>query len=450
MKGIICEICGGTELVKTDGMFVCQQCGAKYDIDEVKKMLSISNNTTQLEQSQPATDASQNYIELAYNAFNSSNNSEAIEFANKVLAINPKNPDAWLIKANATAWSSTTNDFKISESIDYWINAITNVEEERFLDFSDAISSEAIEVTKALYQLRAKHFGEYPSQSSHDLLESFIDDRGVLLQLMFLQIDGYFDRAIMLDTTSLSEYVADLMLKAAISGADTACSEFGTTPSEKNRYAYDLWTERFEYCRSLLADALILCNTEVTANEAYKNYKLLTELLIDSCSYTLDDYGYYVKDTYYSPQAKTNFTNQIANFKAELNKKLIDFEEEVSKKIQEYWDEHPEEKNTLEKEKEELNNSIEHTKFSMSNEIKEYKKLDDLRASLNEKTKAKVSLGMFKMKEKKELQQSIDSIESEIETLIETISNLEIPYLDKIHGYESRLEEIDTELTKPR
>ncbi len=39
MKQLTCEMCGGTELIKQDGVFVCQNCGMKYSIEEAKKMM---------------------------------------------------------------------------------------------------------------------------------------------------------------------------------------------------------------------------------------------------------------------------------------------------------------------------------------------------------------------------------------------------------------------------
>lgn len=39
MKQLICEMCGGTGLIKQDGVFVCQNCGTKYSIEEAKKMM---------------------------------------------------------------------------------------------------------------------------------------------------------------------------------------------------------------------------------------------------------------------------------------------------------------------------------------------------------------------------------------------------------------------------
>lgn len=37
MKQMVCEMCGGTDLIKKDGVFVCQTCGCKYSIEEAKK-----------------------------------------------------------------------------------------------------------------------------------------------------------------------------------------------------------------------------------------------------------------------------------------------------------------------------------------------------------------------------------------------------------------------------
>ena len=39
MKQLTCEVCGGTDLIKQDGVFVCQSCGCKYSADEVKKLM---------------------------------------------------------------------------------------------------------------------------------------------------------------------------------------------------------------------------------------------------------------------------------------------------------------------------------------------------------------------------------------------------------------------------
>ncbi|MBR6940351.1 MAG: hypothetical protein IKH65_06080, partial [Clostridia bacterium] len=39
MKQLVCEMCGGTDLIKQDGVFVCQSCGCKYSVEEARKMM---------------------------------------------------------------------------------------------------------------------------------------------------------------------------------------------------------------------------------------------------------------------------------------------------------------------------------------------------------------------------------------------------------------------------
>ena len=40
MKQLTCEMCGSTDIIKQDGVFVCQTCGCKYSVEEAKKMMS--------------------------------------------------------------------------------------------------------------------------------------------------------------------------------------------------------------------------------------------------------------------------------------------------------------------------------------------------------------------------------------------------------------------------
>ncbi len=39
MKALTCEMCGSTNLIKQEGVFVCQSCGTKYSVEEAKKIM---------------------------------------------------------------------------------------------------------------------------------------------------------------------------------------------------------------------------------------------------------------------------------------------------------------------------------------------------------------------------------------------------------------------------
>jgi DNA-directed RNA polymerase subunit RPC12/RpoP len=51
MKQLVCEMCKSTDLIKKDGVFVCQNCGIKYSVDDVKNMMTdIAKQTESAEQ----------------------------------------------------------------------------------------------------------------------------------------------------------------------------------------------------------------------------------------------------------------------------------------------------------------------------------------------------------------------------------------------------------------
>lgn len=39
MKAIVCEMCGSTDFVKSDNLYVCNHCGTKYTVEEARKMM---------------------------------------------------------------------------------------------------------------------------------------------------------------------------------------------------------------------------------------------------------------------------------------------------------------------------------------------------------------------------------------------------------------------------
>lgn len=56
MKQLTCEMCGSTELLKQDGVFICQTCGCKYSVEEAKKLMiegtvDVSGSTVRVDNS---------------------------------------------------------------------------------------------------------------------------------------------------------------------------------------------------------------------------------------------------------------------------------------------------------------------------------------------------------------------------------------------------------------
>lgn len=93
MSQLICEMCGSTDLLKQDGVFVCQSCGCKYSVEEAKKMMA--EGTTAVTESPVkagATDELANLYQLARRARDNNDSENAEKFYGMILV---KDPNSW-------------------------------------------------------------------------------------------------------------------------------------------------------------------------------------------------------------------------------------------------------------------------------------------------------------------------------------------------------------------
>jgi tetratricopeptide (TPR) repeat protein len=63
------------------------------------------------------------YLEICKTALAGSNYDEAIQYANKILEIDPENFDAWINKATATFWLTTATNNRFDEAMEYVLKA---------------------------------------------------------------------------------------------------------------------------------------------------------------------------------------------------------------------------------------------------------------------------------------------------------------------------------------
>ncbi|MBR7166023.1 MAG: ankyrin repeat domain-containing protein [Clostridia bacterium] len=115
MKQLTCEMCGSTEMLKQDGLFVCQTCGTKYTVEEAKKMMV--EGTVEVHGNVQVKNAAQleNLLKLAHSSFESKNYAQAEEFCNQVIAMDDQNYDAWKLKGEAINYQINSNNQRILE-----------------------------------------------------------------------------------------------------------------------------------------------------------------------------------------------------------------------------------------------------------------------------------------------------------------------------------------------
>ena len=127
MKQLVCEMCGSTDLLKEEGVFVCQSCGCKYSVEEAKKMM------VEVEGAVTVQNAAQldNLLKLAHSSFESKNYEKAEDFCNQVLAMDDKNFDAWKLKGEAINYQINSNNQRIEEVYNCIMTAYRVLDEEK-------------------------------------------------------------------------------------------------------------------------------------------------------------------------------------------------------------------------------------------------------------------------------------------------------------------------------
>lgn len=107
MKRLVCEMCGSTELIKQDGVFVCQSCGCKYSVEEAKKMMVEGTVEVTGTISVDRSNEVENRLANAINEFKNGNNDVAFSICSEILNIDPDNYRAILFKGLADGWRSS-------------------------------------------------------------------------------------------------------------------------------------------------------------------------------------------------------------------------------------------------------------------------------------------------------------------------------------------------------
>lgn len=158
MKQLTCEMCGSTNLVKEDGVFVCQDCGTKYSLEEAKKMMV--EGTVEVTGTVKVDSSAQiaNYLMMAKNAYDASNMKEAESYCNKIIEIDPNNYEAWLLKGKAAGWQSTVAKNRIEESANCFNKAVENAPEDKAEDVKENAAKEFKKLAVALVSLSCDHY----------------------------------------------------------------------------------------------------------------------------------------------------------------------------------------------------------------------------------------------------------------------------------------------------
>ena len=88
MKALTCEMCGSTNLIKEEGVFVCQSCGTKYSVEEAKKMMVEGTVSVKIDTS----DELAKLYEIARRAKDAANYESAAKYYDQIIV---QDPNSW-------------------------------------------------------------------------------------------------------------------------------------------------------------------------------------------------------------------------------------------------------------------------------------------------------------------------------------------------------------------
>lgn len=476
MKRLTCEMCGSTDLIKENGVFVCQNCGTKYSVEEAKKMMiegtvDVSGSTVSVNKDKDF----ENYKKLMLNAFKAGNMDEATLYATKSLEIS-EDYMAYYIKGTSVGWSSSVKELRIVEAFNNWKSAIEIVPEDKAESLCKSINMDQHDLANALTTM-------YFRAQNDDVAYKFADSIQYLRKVYLLQqaelVSAYGNRVVdgTLSNSSFSDYLSDCIPSLQCNEATKFLDEELNELERAMRiYSSPLSSESFKEKFLNFNGANIIYH--FIEEERQTDYLLYFKKKVNEFSNICK-----------AKKVPLNYSvfNDIYQQTDEMIKKVDTKRIEVLKKQQEkrntqYWEEHAAEKEEMlksleqlkneqdknERTKKELEEKVKELTVQMETEVPAEKDAKEVKERIQSLQNQFSKLGLFKGKEKKVLQETIDkekndlaiinrqveeqknAIKNEISPKIEEIKRQIKPYQDKISEIKKHIKDINIELTKDR
>lgn len=398
-------MCGSTDLVKQDGVFVCQSCGCKYSIEEAKKMMieGTVEVTGTVKVDNSATIA--NYIELAESALKGANGQSVLEYTNKALEVDPQNSRAWILQMQAFEKIAQLQNPRTSEVITAGKNAV---------QFAKAEEKESIE--KQVYSYYLKYARTLLMVATNELNDN-------------QRVRDVYKR---LSSASLSNALtaANDCMKAD-SNNITVCENIA---NEGVNLVLSIPNDALERCSDLWEDVETCAEQyQRETNALDERFRIYTNGLTDSAKAT-------------RTLIKDQMTIKVKKAKEAVSVKQAN---ERKARIEKYWGEHKSEWNMLTAKKESLQSNLDGLTDTLE-KIPIRHGVDELMGEIEKKKLAKKNTGIFNLKEKKKLQEQIDALESVLQKKQEECREESESISKKVDEVMLLLEDVENELSKDR
>lgn len=418
MVALICELCGGNNFVKDNGYFVCQNCQTKYTVDEARKIMleGIVNvhGSVKIDHSSDI----QNLLKNADMTFNTNNYSESFKLYSQVLSIDPENAHAIFYRAISSAWQSTVKDCKITE----------------------------VELAaKQSFQIQHNRLGD--SKEYFDFCYDAIQKMDSLTDLMIKMYCDYL-------VNTYPELPPENTLGTGKGWSTDMCrlsNEIISTYNNGTNSCLRNLSNVIQYCISetrdySLSDIEFWNKLASIADKCTLYVKIIKQTYCNKCTYLSAENM--VLDRIISSQYPY-IDAMIKNVESKKQKAICDVNAKIKKINDEYWETHYDIKEALNKERSELISSISEFEVEKENLPAQLEK-NELEKRIEKLKGDKKSLGIFKFKQNKEIQASIDEATIQLNQVNESLKAPLSRIQGKIDSAYKRIAEIDAEFNKDR
>lgn len=189
MKQIVCEVCGSNDLVKEDGCFICQYCGAKYSPEEAKRLIVEVNGKVDVSGSKVTVDNTsfvERSLENARRAKAKEDWEKCEKYYNMVEQYEPTNIEAIFYSSYGKARMALVDSdrFKREQKIKVLKNSISVIDDnydnspdkyEENKVLIQNINADLLSMMNSSFVMNTVNNGNYTSNDSSYTFDMFIE-----------------------------------------------------------------------------------------------------------------------------------------------------------------------------------------------------------------------------------------------------------------------------------
>ena len=203
MKALTCEMCGSTNLLKQDGVFVCQSCGTKYSVEEAKKMMVEGTVDVKGTVKVDTSDELKNLYEIARRAKDNDNSENATKYYDMILV---KDPSSW--EANFYVVYFKAKSCKIAEiwneanNITNCVGSVLELVKDNMVDIEEQekvlveIHERISDIGNMLFNGAKNHYDNIDGQIRGQFVQEYANNASAAVQIFYTFgdiIDEEFD-----------------------------------------------------------------------------------------------------------------------------------------------------------------------------------------------------------------------------------------------------------------